>query len=244
MPVGSTTQSRAKGATAGTGHKAIALGQADPSSQAGNRPDSRTSYETDPGGHTRSLGDTGAGGRTTPGRKAGSGDGANTSPAAGAVCDVGSKDRQWFNSLPGVDPELAGLLQTLMSLNQALRPRETGDRQRPTWAQVAVLGILARCGQVRLSALADLLYLDLSVLSRHVTALEQAGLVARVKDPDDGRAWLVSITKQGQAAVHQVWVARADAIRAALAGIEPSNIAAANTVMAAMANALSQASTD
>jgi len=86
--------------------------------------------------------------------------------------------------------------------------------------------------------------LDLSVLSRHVTALEQAGLVARVKDPDDGRAWLVSITKQGQAAVHQVWVARADAIRAALAGIEPSNIAAANTVMAAMANALSQASTD
>lgn len=34
-------------------------------------------------------------------------------------------------------------------------------------------------------------------MTRHVAALERRGLVERVRDPDDGRAWRIALTEDG-----------------------------------------------
>lgn len=53
-------------------------------------------------------------------------------------------------------------------------------------------------GPVRPSALADSLYIDLSTVSRQLAALETSGWVARERDPDDRRAFLVRATDEGR----------------------------------------------
>ena len=67
-----------------------------------------------------------------------------------------------------------------------------------TRTQFSVLGVLARQGQQRLSALADREGLNPTMLSRVVGALEKSGWVTRTPDPRDGRAVLVEITAGGR----------------------------------------------
>ena len=62
----------------------------------------------------------------------------------------------------------------------------------------AVLYELGCTGPVRVSVLADAMRLDQSTVSRHVSALEQVGLVRRSGDPDDRRAALLSLTPVGR----------------------------------------------
>ena len=50
----------------------------------------------------------------------------------------------------------------------------------------------------RITDLAAALELDISVVSRRVVALEEAGLVSREADPDDRRAQVVSLTAAGR----------------------------------------------
>lgn len=59
------------------------------------------------------------------------------------------------------------------------------------------LAVLRTDGPLRLSALAQKLGLDLSVVSRQVTALVDAGYVTREPDPDDGRAQVLTPTPAG-----------------------------------------------
>lgn len=51
---------------------------------------------------------------------------------------------------------------------------------------------------LRPSALADLLYLDLSTVSRQLAGLEAAGWMVRERDPEDKRAFLVRLTDDGR----------------------------------------------
>lgn len=55
-------------------------------------------------------------------------------------------------------------------------------------------------GPLRITALAGLLEVDLSVVSRQVKALQDVGFVQRTADPADARAALVSATDEGLAA--------------------------------------------
>lgn len=56
-------------------------------------------------------------------------------------------------------------------------------------------------GPLRSTALAKLLGIDLSVVSRQVKSLEEVGFVERQPDPVDARAALVSATESGHAAL-------------------------------------------
>ncbi|WP_432984940.1 MarR family winged helix-turn-helix transcriptional regulator [Dactylosporangium sp. CA-233914] len=67
--------------------------------------------------------------------------------------------------------------------------------ERPAYV---LLNRIAVDGPFRLSALAVEVSLDLSTVSRQVTALESAGLVARLPDPSDKRASLVEVTDLGR----------------------------------------------
>lgn len=64
-----------------------------------------------------------------------------------------------------------------------------------------VLSGLARCGPSTAKELADAVGLDRSVVSRHASTLEAAGLVARDADPRDARWTRLSLTSHGQDAV-------------------------------------------
>ena len=79
-----------------------------------------------------------------------------------------------------------------------------------------VLGQLMREGPLRPSAVAQLIRLDLSTVSRHVAALEGAGLVAREPDPADRRACLLRATPNGEQILLRLRTARRERMRAAL----------------------------
>jgi DNA-binding MarR family transcriptional regulator len=61
---------------------------------------------------------------------------------------------------------------------------------------------------IRASDLAVLAGLDLSTVSRQVAALEAAGLLERSRDPQDGRASLLTLSQRGRVASTQVCEAR------------------------------------
>src|SRR4051794_7389916 len=65
-------------------------------------------------------------------------------------------------------------------------------------AGVVALAVLADRGSVRLSELAAALQVDISTASRQVRKLEDAGLVARTPDANDGRASLLALTEHGR----------------------------------------------
>ncbi len=62
----------------------------------------------------------------------------------------------------------------------------------------AILLALATTHLSRMSELAEYYNLDLSVVSRHVSAMETAGHVTRVRDENDGRAGRVRLTPAGE----------------------------------------------
>lgn len=79
-----------------------------------------------------------------------------------------------------------------------------------------VLSAVHDRGPSRLQDLAADLGLDASTVSRHVTGLERSGLLARVPDPDDGRARRVILTAAGSAAWSRDRAARRELVRRAL----------------------------
>jgi len=54
----------------------------------------------------------------------------------------------------------------------------------------------------RLTEIADALGYDMSVLSRHITIMIDQGLITRLPDPNDGRAWQLHLTETGEARLH------------------------------------------
>lgn len=67
-----------------------------------------------------------------------------------------------------------------------------------TVAQAATLEALGREGAMRLGRLGKLLGIAPSTLTRNLTRLEQAGLVRRTSDEEDGRTAQVDLTEKGR----------------------------------------------
>jgi len=72
-------------------------------------------------------------------------------------------------------------------------------------------------GPLRLTALAGLLEVDLSVVSRQVRSLVDNGFVSRTPDPGDARAALVSATDSGREAFDQTRKQRTEVLNSVLA---------------------------
>lgn len=69
--------------------------------------------------------------------------------------------------------------------------------QELTATQASVLASVARFGPLRVSDLAEIEGVNPTMLSRIVGKLQDAGLMGRTPDPDDGRASLVEATPSG-----------------------------------------------
>ncbi|MFD4507315.1 MarR family transcriptional regulator [Streptomyces sp. NPDC058457] len=63
----------------------------------------------------------------------------------------------------------------------------------------AVLTLLGRYGSMRMSKLAELLAVDMSVTSRHVAHVAERGWIERSADPADKRSRILHLTPAGEA---------------------------------------------
>jgi DNA-binding MarR family transcriptional regulator len=70
----------------------------------------------------------------------------------------------------------------------------------------AVLTLLGRYGDMRMSKLAELLAVDMSVTSRHVAHLAEGGWIDRSPDPADKRSRIVHLTPAGTARLEELSV--------------------------------------
>ncbi|WP_275463721.1 MarR family winged helix-turn-helix transcriptional regulator [Streptomyces noursei] len=64
-------------------------------------------------------------------------------------------------------------------------------------ASAGVLTLLDRHGEMRMSQLAELLAIDMSVTSRHVAHIAERGWIEREPDPADKRSRLLRLTPKG-----------------------------------------------
>lgn len=139
-------------------------------------------------------------------------------------------------SKPSSDPDsarasvVAGELRVVIGkLKRRLRDQTSaGDL---TWSQVSVLNRLERDGPATVTTLARAEGMRPQSMGANVSALEAAGLVSGVADPNDGRQTILSITdtcrewvRDGRAA-RQDWLLRA--IQAHLDSDEQEQLASA-----------------
>ncbi|MEU9980308.1 MarR family transcriptional regulator [Streptomyces sp. NPDC050856] len=74
----------------------------------------------------------------------------------------------------------------------------------------AVLSLLGRYGEMRMSRLAELLAVDMSVTSRHVAHVAERGWIEREPDPGDKRSRILRLTPAGQAVLDDLGRRTAD----------------------------------
>jgi DNA-binding MarR family transcriptional regulator len=100
-----------------------------------------------------------------------------------------------------------------------------------TRAQWKVLFRVERQPGLRQIELADMLDVEAITLSRIVDRLEEAGLVERVADPADRRAWRLHVTAKAQPLVEKLHALADQMIAEAFAGIDPKDIEITRAVL-------------
>src|SRR5437764_15122595 len=121
------------------------------------------------------------------------------------------------------------IAETAHALRKAFDRRACGHGV--TRAQWKVLFRLERQPGLRQIELADMLDVEPITLSRIVDRLEEAGLVERLADPSDRRAWRPHITAKAQPLIAKLRAVADEMIAEAFAGIDPKNIAITRAVL-------------
>ena len=137
---------------------------------------------------------------------------------------MGPHTSETTHRLPGapVAQVSAGLERSLTQVGRAILRLEVPSDALPDGVHINKTGhwLLVRVSEsapVRLSEIADSVELDLSTISRQVRDLVAAGLLAKVPDPADGRAALLSITERGMEVLESVAEARRRVLAEAIA---------------------------
>ena len=107
-------------------------------------------------------------------------------------------------------------------------------------SQIAVIGVLGRLGESRIAELADELFVDPSVVSRHVAPLEQGGCIERRTDPTDGRASLIRLTDLGEEMRSLVRTRRREHLEQALTDWSPEQVDTLTDALTTISAALGQ----
>lgn len=94
-----------------------------------------------------------------------------------------------------------------------------------TRAQWKVLFRLSRTPGLRQVELADILDVEPITLSRILDRLEEAGLVERLRDPDDRRAWRLEITTKAQPLIAKLRALAEELMDEAFAGLSEEELA-------------------
>jgi DNA-binding MarR family transcriptional regulator len=120
--------------------------------------------------------------------------------------------------------------ETAHALRKAFDRRAVG--LGGTRAQWKVLFKLTRYPGLRQIELADMLDIEPITLSRIIDRLEEGGLVERVADPADRRAWRLHVTVKAQPLVEKLRALASEMTANAFAGIDPKDIEITRRVLA------------
>jgi DNA-binding MarR family transcriptional regulator len=119
------------------------------------------------------------------------------------------------------------LFSALEELGRAQRGAGANLARRLDWprAGLGVMHMLAACGPVQLSDVAAKLRVDVSVASRQVSQLVDAGYVHRMVDDDDRRVRLLELTESGRALAEQMAARYSELFAAAFTGWSDQDVA-------------------
>ncbi|MYW97390.1 MarR family transcriptional regulator [Amycolatopsis rubida] len=109
--------------------------------------------------------------------------------------------------------------------------RHLNDHGGLTFPAITCLGRLYRDGPARLTALAAAVGASQPSTSQLVQRLERQGLVARVRDPQDGRASLIVLSDAGRTLVANRLRERRDRLTELLATLSPEDDASLRLAM-------------
>jgi DNA-binding MarR family transcriptional regulator len=118
------------------------------------------------------------------------------------------------DAIRSIETEVALLLRRAEATRRADPHAEHRALDR---AAYVILRQLEASGNANVGALATLLGLDGSTVTRQVAAMERDGLVERRRDPSDGRGTLIVATVHGRARLRAVRQARAELYERVLA---------------------------
>jgi DNA-binding MarR family transcriptional regulator len=144
---------------------------------------------------------------------------------------------------PTFDVPVKDLTLALEELNRAQREvsaRLARELDCPR-ASIGILRLLQRCGPLQITELAHHLKVDLSVASRQVTHLVDAGLVERTACDDDRRARSVTLTPEGREKVDETFALLASRTARTFAGWTADEARAAIHHLGRLTEALSRA---
>ncbi|MFB6823062.1 MarR family winged helix-turn-helix transcriptional regulator [Streptomyces virginiae] len=96
----------------------------------------------------------------------------------------------------------------------------------------AVLTLLDRHGEMRLSRLTEFMGVDISVTSRHVTHIADRGWIERETDPGDGRCRILRLTPSGRALLAELGARYTASLERSLRDWSPQDIDVLNTLLA------------
>ncbi|MCX2179052.1 MarR family transcriptional regulator [Streptomyces sp. SKN60] len=96
----------------------------------------------------------------------------------------------------------------------------------------AVLALIKHHGDMRMSRLAELMAVDMSVCSRHVAHTVDHGWVERLPDPDDKRSRILRLTDEGEAMLGELDQRVTDAFARHLADWSDDDVARLTTLLA------------
>ncbi|HKU11791.1 MAG TPA: MarR family transcriptional regulator [Sinomonas sp.] len=142
-----------------------------------------------------------------------------------------------------VEPQTArALIHTVFDLQRTLRclAHEHKAHEVGT-AEAGVLRMISEFGG-RAVDIAEKLNVSAPVLSRHIAELQERGLVARRRDPEDRRAQLLELTEAGTAKLAEVEEARTARLLEFLSGWEESEASACTDSMQRLNDTLRKAS--
>lgn len=97
--------------------------------------------------------------------------------------------------LLGLEVELSVLVRRIKRVI-AVRARVIHPELTP--AGYLMLAFMTERGPVRPSAMVEAFNLDKGAVSRHVQSLVDFDLATKERDPDDGRAWVVTLSEEGR----------------------------------------------
>ncbi len=117
---------------------------------------------------------------------------------------------------PATVEDVDALSAAMRSLFMQAKTRHRAMEQSSDHGRASILFVLDRHGDMRASALAKEVQLDLSTVSRHLRTLEDEGRVAKSADPDDKRAAQVGLTPRGRDYVREFWRHRVTSVHSAL----------------------------
>lgn len=96
----------------------------------------------------------------------------------------------------------------------------------------AVLHLLERHGEMRTSRLAELLAIDMSVTSRHVSHVADRGWIERSADPDDRRSRILRLTPAGREVLGELALRYTDSLAVTLRDWSDDEVGELNAMLA------------